>query len=158
MFKQFRPKQRSPRAVEPSEIAALFEKGDFKRAYRYCREGGYQLDTFSASLAKMGRRMYYSRPAELASLIYKYKINVGLDVSTILKSQFAKRDHHGFLKNVHRFGLLGDFKAEVQEAINSLNRSEEAQSWRAKFEGMVTAESLEAPPPPPMTRKKPRTM
>lgn len=141
MFKQFRPKQRSPRDVGPSEIATLFEKGDFKRAYRHCRDGGYQLDAFSSSLIKMGRRMYYSRPAELASLIYKYKINVGLDVSTILKSQFAKRDHHGFLKNVHRFGLLGDFKAEVEEAISSLSRPEEAQSWRAKFEGMAVAES-----------------
>ena len=147
MFKQFRPKPRSPRDVGTSEIAALFEKGDFKRAYRHCRDAGYQLDTFSASLVKMGRRMYYSKPGELASLVHKYKINVGIDVSTILKSQFAKRDHHGFLKNVHRFGLLDDFKAEVEEAINSLSRSEEAQSWRAKFEGMEAAESSSSASP-----------
>ncbi len=134
MFKEFKPKQRGGESIGHVEIEALFEKGDFKRAYRYCRENGYQLEVFQDSLIKMGRKMYYSRPGELASLVHRYNINVGYDLPSILRSQLKLRDYHGFLKNVQRSGLLGDFKAEVQDAINNLTREEEAQSWRVKFE------------------------
>ena len=135
-----------------AEIEALFEKGNFKRAYRLCRENGYQLDSFQDSLIKMGRKMYYSRPAELASLVHKYNINIGYDLPSILRSQLNLRDYHGFLKNVQRFGLLGEFKVEAEDAINNLKRAEEAQSWRVKFEAMSNEEippGPSTPPPPP---------
>ena len=135
MFKEFKPKQRGKK-LGYAEIEALFKKGDFKRAYRYCRENGFQLDSFQDSLIKMGRRMYYSRPAELASLIHEYNINVGYDLPSILRAQLNLKDYHGFLKNVHRFGLLAEFKVEVEDAISNLKREEEAQSWRVKFQAM----------------------
>ena len=145
MFKEFKPKQRGAENKGRAEIEALFEKGEFKRAYRYCRENGYELDSFQDSLIKMGRKMYYSRPAELVSLVHKYNINVGFDLPSILRSQLNLRDHHGFLKNVHRFGLLDEFKVEVGDAINSLRRAEEAQTWRVKFEAMSNEKSRPEP-------------
>ena len=134
MLREFKPKQQSPIGKGPVEIAALLEKGDFKRAYRHCRQNGYKIENFSGSLSKMGRKMVHSRPGELASLVYSYKIDVGYDISFILQSQLNLKDYHGFLKNVYRFGLSDDFRSEVQTAIDSLNREEEARSWRAKFQ------------------------
>ena len=140
MFKEFKPKQQDQKDVGYDEIEALFEKGDFKKAYRYCLQKGYQLDSFSDSLAKMSRKMYHSRPGALASLIYKYEIDVGYDIPSILRSQLRLNDYHGFLKNVYRFRMFDDFKSEVEDAINSLKRAEEAISWRVKFEEMSSSE------------------
>ena len=152
-MKEFKPRRGSRSEKNYSEIVALFESGDFKRAYRLCRENGYHLDSFQDSLTKMGRRMLYSRPGELVSLIHKYGIDVGYDIQSILRSQLSLKDYHGFLKNVHRFRLLNDFGAEVEHAINSLNRTEEARAWRMKFQEMSSNDacqdygrSLDGPP------------
>ena len=135
-MREFKPRRERGSEKSYAEIAAIIESGDFKRAYRHCRESDYPLDSFQDSLAKMGRRMLYSRPGELVSLIYKYEIDVGYDIQSILRSQLSLKDYHGFLKNVHRFRLLNDFGPEVEYAINSLNRTEEAQVWRVKFQVM----------------------
>lgn len=133
MFKEFKPKHQDLKDLTFVEIESHFKKGDFKKAYRYCRDSGYQLENFTDALASMGRRMYHSRPGELLSIIHKYRIDVGYDVPSILRSQLKLKDYHGFLKNVHRFGILDDFKFEVQEAISNLKRPEEAQTWLEKF-------------------------
>ena len=133
MLREFKPEQQSSVGKSPDEIAKLIEKGDFKQAIRHCRQKGYQVERFSGSLRKMGRKMVHSRPGELASLIYKYKIDVGYDILFILSSQFNLKDYHGFLKNVYRYGVLPDFKPEVLTSIDSLNQEDEARSWRAKF-------------------------
>ena len=86
--------------------------------------------------------MFYSSPGELVSLVYKHGIDVGYDIQSILRSQLSLKDYHGFLKNVHRFKLLNDFRPEVEYAINSLNRTEEAQAWRVKFQVLSSKECL----------------
>ena len=73
------------------------------------------------------------RPGELLALVHKHRIDVGYDVLAMLKSQFRIRDYHGFLKNVHRFEAYWEFESEVETAILSLARSEEAEAWRIKF-------------------------
>lgn len=133
MLKEFRPKGNEPHRIEPHEIAALFEKGEFRKALAYCRKMGYSLDEFSESLAKMGKKLIGPRPGELLALVHKHSIDVGYDVPTILRSQFRIRDYHGFLKNVHRFEAYWDFESEVETAISRLARSEEAEAWRIKF-------------------------
>ena len=135
MLRKFKPRRETASKKSHSEIAGLIERGEFKKAYRHCRENGYRLDAFQDSLTKMGRRMFYSRPGELVSLIRRYEIDVGYDIQSILRSQLSLKDYHGFLKNVHRCRLLGDFESEVEQAINCLNRTEEAQAWRGKFQG-----------------------
>ena len=134
MLREFKPKQQSAANKGPDEIAKLFENGHIKQALRLCRQKGYQAQMFSDSLHKMARKMVHSRPGELASLLYKYKLDVGYDISFILKSQYDLRDYHGFLKNVHRYGVSADFKSEVMTSINSLRREEEARSWRVKLQ------------------------
>lgn len=133
MLREFKPKKNEPTRIEPHEIAALFEKGEFKKALAHCRRMGYSLDEFSESLAKMGKRMIGPRAGELLALVHKHKICVGYDVSAILRSQFRIRDYHGFLKNVHRFEAHGEFLSEVETAISNLTRPEEAEAWRTKF-------------------------
>ena len=133
MLKEFRPKGNEPDRIEPHEIAALFEKGEFRKALAHCRKMGYSLDEFSESLAKMGKKMIGPRPGELLALVHKHSIDVGYDVPAMLRSQFRIRDYHGFLKNVHRFEAYWDFETEVENAISSLARSEEAEAWRIKF-------------------------
>ena len=133
MLREFKPKRNERNDIEPHEIAALFEKGEFKKALAYCRKMGYSLDEFSESLARMAKKMTGPRPGELLALIHKHKIDVGYDVSVILKSQFKIRDYHGFLKNVHRFKVHLDFEQEVETAISNLTRPEEAEAWRIKF-------------------------
>lgn len=140
MVEEFKPARQNRNDVAFSEIEALFERGDFHKAYRYCREGGYRLEMFSNSLAWMGRRMFRSRPGELMSLIHRYGIDVGYDIALLLRSQLELKDYHGFLKNVHRFQMYAGFVAEVQDAIGNLKRAEEAQSWRVKFEEMNSTE------------------
>ena len=133
MLREFKPRGNRPDDIEPQVIAALFEKGEFKRALGYCREMGYVLDEFSESLSTMGKRMLRPKPGELLALVYKHKIDVGYDVPTILRSQFRIRDYHGFLKNVHRFKAHAEFEAEIKTAILSLARPAEAATWRNKF-------------------------
>lgn len=132
LLREFKPRRETGKG-SLSEIAELIEAGEFKKAYRYCRENGYRLDAFQKSLAKMGRKMFYSRPGELASLILRYRIDVGYDIRCILRSQLNLKDYHGFLKNVHRFHLVKEFEPEVEHAMSCLNRPEEAQAWRRKF-------------------------
>ena len=136
MLQEFKPRQPAHPKLKRAEIGSLFEQGDFKQAYRHCIERGYQLDDFSDSLAKMGRKMYYSRPAELAAIIYKHRLSADFDVPSILRSQLRLNDYHGFLKNVYRFRLFDVFRCEALEAIGKLRRHEEAQAWRLKFEAM----------------------
>ena len=136
MLREFNPRRESGSEKQYSEIAARIESGDFKRGYRLCRENGYRIDSFHDPLTKMGRRMFFSRPGELVSLIHKYGIDVGYDIESILRSQLGLKDYHGFLKNVHRLRLLDNFGPEVEHAIDSLNRTEEAEAWRLKFQGM----------------------
>lgn len=133
MLRQFKPKRDKPLDLEPHEIAALIEQGEFRTALAHCRRMGYSLDDFSESLAKMAKNMIGPRPGELLAWVHKHKIDVGYDAPTILRSQFRIRDYHGFLKNVHRFNVYGDFEAEVETAIANLTRSEEAEAWRTKF-------------------------
>ena len=73
LLREFKPRRESGSEKGYSEIAALIERGDFKRAYRHCRESGYRLDSFQDSLTKMGRRMFYSRPGELVSLVQQVR-------------------------------------------------------------------------------------
>ena len=143
MLREFKPRRENGGAKSHSDIAALIESGDFKRAYRYCRENGHPLDSFRDSLTKMGRRMLYSSPGELVSLINRYGIDVGCDIQSILRSQLSLKDYHGFLKNVHRFRLLSDFGPEVEHAIRSLNRTEEARAWRVKFQAMRSTDTCQ---------------
>ena len=133
MLREFKPKRDDPDGIEPHEIAALFEKGEFRKALAHCRRMGYPLDEFSEHLAMMAKKLFGPRPGELLALIHKHKINVGYDVPAILKSQFRVRDYHGFLKNVHRFKACGEFESEIEDAISNLTRSEEAEAWRTKF-------------------------
>ena len=133
MLREFKPKRQEPDDIEPHEIGALFEKGEFKKALAYCRKMGYSLDEFSESLARMAKKMIGPRPGELLALIHKHKISVGYDVPTILRSQFRIKDYHGFLKNVYRLEQYEEFESEVETAISSLTRFEEAEAWRAKF-------------------------
>ena len=133
MLREFKPLREERGHIDRSEIAGLFERGDFKKAYNYCRQMGFQLNDFSDSLSVMGRRMFHSRPAELLALIYKYRIDADYDIAGLLRSQLKLNDHHGFLKNVHRLGLFTDFAPEVKDAISKLKREEEAQAWRRKF-------------------------
>ncbi len=133
MLREFKPKRNEPSRIKPYEIAALFEKGEFRKALAHCRRMGYSLDEFSESLVKMGKKMIGPRPGELLALVHKHKIDVGYDVSALLRSQFRIRDYHGFLKNVHRFNAYGEFESEVETAISNLTRSEEAEAWRTKF-------------------------
>ena len=154
MFKEFKPKKPELKDITFVEIESLFKKGDFKTAYRHCRANNYQLECFSDALVSMGRRLYHSRPGELLSLIHKYGINVGFDIPSILREQLKLKDYHGFLKNVHRFGLLDAFKLEIQDAINNLRRPEEAQSWRVKFK-MINSNERMAPSLPQKSPLKP---
>ena len=133
MLREFKPVRRNQGPLNHDEISALFVNGYFKQAYRHCRETGHELTDYSAALKEMGRKMLHSRPSELAALVYRYKIDVGCDVPLILESQLKQKDYHGFLKNVHRFGLLEKFRPEVDLAIGMLRREEEVQSWRTKF-------------------------
>lgn len=133
MLREFKPVQPAQRKVTREEVGVLFAKGEFKQAYRFCRENGWSLSEFSSSLTKMGRLMFHSRPGELASLVFKYRVDVGYTITSILKAQFARKDYHGFLKHVHQFNLFEDLKPEVHQAIGQLKREEEAQSWRKKF-------------------------
>ena len=133
MLREFKPLRAQRGHSDRSEIAGLFESGEFKKAYKYCRQMGFELDDFSDSLNVMGRKMFHSRPGELLALIYKYRIDAGYDIVGLLKSQLSLNDHHGFLKNVHRFGLFTDFAPEVEVAISSLKREKEAQAWRDKL-------------------------
>ena len=133
MLREFKPKRNEPGRIEPHEIAALFEKGEFRKALAHCRRMGYSLDEFSESLAKMAKKMIGPKPGELLALLHKHKIDVGYDVPAILRSQLRIGDYHGFLKNVHRFKVYGDFESEVETAISNLTRSEEAEAWRTKF-------------------------
>ena len=133
MLREFKPKRKEPDRIEPHELAALFEKGEFRKALAHCRKMVYSLDEFSESLTKMARQMIGPRPGELLALIHKHKIEVGYDVPAILRSQFRIRDYHGFLKNVHRFKAHGEFRSEVETAISNLTRPEEAEAWRTKF-------------------------
>lgn len=133
MLREFKPKRNERDGIEPREIAAMFEKGEFRKALGHCRRMGYSLDEFSESLAIMAKKMIGPRPGELLALIHKHKINVCYDVPAILRAQFNIRDYHGFLKNVHRFKAYGEFESEVETAISNLTRSEEAEDWRTKF-------------------------
>ncbi len=133
MLREFKPKKGERENIEAHEIAALFEEGEFKQGFRYCRRLGLSLNEFSEALAIMAKQMIRSRPGELLGLIHKHQITVGYDVSAILESQYRIRDYHGFLKNVHRFKALREFEAEVETAISNLTRREEAEAWRTKF-------------------------
>ena len=139
MLREFRPKRQERDDIEPHEIAALFEKGEFRKALAHCRKMGYPLDDFSESLALMAKKMIGPRPGELLALIHKHKINVGYGVPAILRSQFRIRDYHGFLKNVHRFEAHEEFELEVEAAISNLSRFEEAEAWRTKFARMSSS-------------------
>lgn len=133
VLREFKPKREERDDIEPNEIGALFEKGEFRKALAHCRKMGYPLNEFSESLAIMAKKMIGPRPGELLALIHKHKINVGYDVPAILRSQFRIRDYHGFLKNVYRFKAHGGFESEIETAISNLTRSEEADAWRTKF-------------------------
>ena len=133
VLREFKPKREERDDMEPHEIGALFEKGEFRKGLAHCRKMGFPLDEFSESLAIMAKKMIGPRPGELLALIHKYKINVGYDVPAILRAQFRIRDYHGFLKNVHRFKAYGEFESEIEIAISNLTRSEEAEAWRTKF-------------------------
>ena len=133
VLREFKPKREERDAIEPHEIGALFEKGEFRKALAHCRKMGYPLDEFSESLAIMAKKMIGPRPGELLALVHRHKINVGYDVPAILRSQFRIRDYHGFLKNVYRFKAYGEFESEIETAISNLSRSEEAEAWRTKF-------------------------
>lgn len=133
MLREFKPKRQERDVIEPHEIGALFEKGEFRKAIAHCRKMGYPLDDFSESLTRMAKKMIGPRPGELLALIHKHQIDVGYDVPAILRSQLRIRDHHGFLKNVYRFKVYGEFESEVETAILNLTRPEEAESWRTKF-------------------------
>ena len=50
MLREFKPKRHEPGRIEPHELAALFEKGEFRKALSHCRKMGYSLDEFSESL------------------------------------------------------------------------------------------------------------
>ena len=143
MLREFKPKRHEPGRIEPHELAALFEKGEFRKALSHCRKMGYSLDEFSESLTKMAKNMIGPRPGELLALIHKHKIDVGYDVQAILRSQFRIRDYHGFLKNVHRFKAHGDFESEIETAISNLSRPEEAEAWRTKFAQSASKNSAE---------------
>ena len=136
MLREFKPKRNEPNDIEPHEVAALFERGEFKKALTHCRRMGYPLDDFRESLGKMARKMIGPRPGELLALIHKYNIDVGYDVPAILRSQLRIKDVHGFLKNVHRFEAHEAFELEIETAISTLTRPEEAAAWRAKFARM----------------------
>lgn len=133
MFREFKPTQLPRTDASREEVEALFAKGAFKRAYRYCREYGWPIDEFSEAIAKMARLMFHSRPGELVSLVTKYEIDVGYPLTSILKALLVRRDYHGFLKHVHNLGMHEEFESEVNEAVSQLKREEEAQSWRMKF-------------------------
>ena len=133
VLREFKPKREERDDMEPHEIGALFEKGEFRKGLAHCRKMGFPLDEFPESLAIMAKKMIGPRPGELLALIHKYKINVGYDVPAILRAQFRIRDYHGFLKNVHRFKAYGEFESEIEIAISNLTRSEEAEAWRTKF-------------------------
>ena len=133
MLREFKPKSKEPDDIEPHDIAALFERGEFRKALAHCRKMGYSLEEFPESLARMAKKMIEPRPGELLALIHKHEIDVGYDVRSILRSQFRIRDYHGFLKNVHRFKAHEEFKLEIETAISNLTRLEEAEAWRAKF-------------------------
>ncbi len=133
VLREFKPKREERDDMEPHEIGAIFEKGEFRKALAHCRKMGFPLDEFSESLAIMAKKMIGPSPGELLALIHKHKINVGYDVPAILRAQFRIRDYHGFLKNVHRFKAHGEFESEIEIAISNLTRSEEAEAWRTKF-------------------------
>ena len=138
MLREFKPNRDDRDDIEPGEIAALFEKGQFKKALGYCRKMGFPLDAFSEPLSRMAKKMLGPRPGELLALIYKHKIDVGYDVSVILRSQLRIRDYHGFLKNVYRFKAHAEFEPEVEAAIANIARPIEAESWRIKFARLRT--------------------
>ena len=144
MLREFKPKRKEPARIESHEIAALFEKGEFRKALAHCRKMGYSLDEFSESLTKMAKNMIGPRPGELLALVHKHNIEVGYDVQAILRSQFRIRDYHGFLKNVHRFEAHGDFESEIETAISNLTRPEEAEAWRTKFARCASKNPKEA--------------
>ena len=133
MLREFKLKRNEPDRIEPHEIAALFEKGEFRKALAHCRRMGSSLDQFSQSLAKMAKKMIGPRPGDLLALIHKHKIDAGYDVPAILRCQFRIRDYHEFLKNVLRFEAYWEFESEVETATLNLARSEEADAWRIKF-------------------------
>ena len=133
MLREFKPNRNERDDIEPHEIAALLEKGEFKKALGYCRKMGYSLEEFSEPLSRMAKKMLGPRPGELLALIYKHKIDVGYDVSAILRSQLRIRDYHGFLKNAYRFKAHAEFEPEVEVAISNIARPVEAEAWRAKF-------------------------
>lgn len=133
MLREFKPKREERNDIKSRDIGDLFEKGEFKKGLAHCRKMGYSLDDFSESLTRMAKGMIGPRPGELLALVHKYKINVGYDATTILRSQFRIRDYHGFLKNVHRFNAYRGFESEVETAISNLTRPEEAEAWRIKF-------------------------
>ncbi len=47
MLREFKPKRHEPGRIEPHELAALFEKGEFRKPLSHCRKMGYSLDEFS---------------------------------------------------------------------------------------------------------------
>ena len=138
MLKEFKPKNTPP--ADRETISLLFQKGDFHSAPQACRKAGYQIIEFQSDIEIGARKMLMShRTGELLSFIHKYGIKVQYEIPILLKAVFEARDHHGFLKNAHRFKIYKGLETEIEKSISFLlekGQKADAEGWQRKFESL----------------------
>jgi hypothetical protein len=75
------------------------------------------------------------RAGELLAMIGTVDVKLPYDTTALLIRAFEMRDHHTFLKQVHRLRATAGFESQIQEAITAIEWRApiEASAWRRKF-------------------------
>ena len=123
-----------PRLPDRSDVTDLLRKGHLPKALRRARAAGFvipqgDLDAAAKAMFRAGRA------GELLAMIGTVNIKLPYDTTDLLIRAFEVGDHHTFLKQAHRIGVVAGLEIRIEEAITTIERRapKEAAAWRQKF-------------------------
>lgn len=150
------PRKTRPEAASPTDlpepIKAIQErflsKGLLKgfQKMKSSNVNYYQMEAFIND--RVQDALSQGRIGEVLSLIYESGRTFNLEIISLLRELYRKKDYPTFLKHAHRFNVYSELKDEIEEVIkwhHDTNKPD-AFAWRVKFDSIAQDEMLSSEP------------